>query len=181
MVENLQDELYQLEKQAEVAKLYANIRLELRAKNAPKLFFRVLKRQNMKNQTISELYTEENKSKYSSNPKDILKSAKKIYEELQTMETTSKAATTEFLSKITNRKKLSNEQFNFCEAKISLDEIKSINSQTNNKSRGNYGLTAEFYVHFSNELAPVLLDAYDSWGKLDTMGVTSRAGIICHT
>ena len=30
----------------------------------------------MQNQTIFELYTNDNKSKYSSNPKDILKSAK---------------------------------------------------------------------------------------------------------
>ena len=40
--------------------------------------------------------------------------------------------------------------------------IKSINSQTNNKSPGNDGLTAEFFKHFVNKLAPVLLDAYDS-------------------
>ena len=32
----------------------------------------VLERLNMQNQAIFELYTEENKSKYSSNPKDIL-------------------------------------------------------------------------------------------------------------
>ena len=32
----------------------------------------------MQNQTILELYTDDNKSKYSSNPKDILKSEKKI-------------------------------------------------------------------------------------------------------
>ena len=56
--------------------------------------------------------------------------------------------------------------------------IKSINCETNNKSSGDDGLTAEFYKHFSNELAPVLLDVYDSWGKLGTMGVTSRTGII---
>ena len=31
----------------------------------------------MQNQTIFELYTDDDKSKYSSNPKDILKSAKK--------------------------------------------------------------------------------------------------------
>ena len=31
-----------------------------------------------KNQTIFESYTDHNKSKYSSNPKDILKSAKEI-------------------------------------------------------------------------------------------------------
>ena len=47
-----------------------------------------------------------------------------------------------------------------------------------NKLPGNDGLTAEFHKHFSNELTPVLLDVYDSWGKLDTMGVTSRTGII---
>ena len=64
-------------------------------------------------------------------------------------------------------------------AKTSLDEIiKSINSQANNKFTGNYVLTAKFYKHFSNELAPVPLDVYDSWRKLGTMGVTSRTRII---
>ena len=103
------------------------------------------------------------KSKYSSSPKDILKSAKNSYEKLYTKETTCKAATVEFLSKIPNRKKISNEDFNHCEAETYLDEvIKSINSQTNNKSPDNNGLKAVFYKHFSNKLAPVLLDVYDS-------------------
>ena len=56
--------------------------------------------------------------------------------------------------------------------------IKSLNSETNNKPSGNDGLTAEFYKHFSNELAPVFLHVYDSCGKINTMGVTSRTGII---
>ena len=47
-------------------------------------------------------------------------------------------------------------------------------SQTNND-----GLKVVFYKHFSNELAPVLLDAYDSCEKLATRGFTSRTGIIC--
>ena len=34
----------------------------------------------MQNQIIFELYTDDNKSKYSRNPKDILKSAKKFME-----------------------------------------------------------------------------------------------------
>ena len=56
-----------------------------------------------------------------------------------------------------------NKHFNLCDAEISLDEIiKSINSETNNKSPGNDNLAAELYRHFSNELAPVLLDVYDS-------------------
>ena len=88
-------------------------------------------------------------------------------------------ATTQFLSKIRNRKKIFNEHFNLFEAEISLDEIiKCVRYETNNKSPCNNGLTAEFYKHFPNELAPVFLDVYDSRGKLGTMGVTSRTGII---
>ena len=55
--------------------------------------------------------------------------------------------------------------------------IKSINSETNNRSPGNDGLAAEFYKHFSKELTPVFLDVCGSCGKLNTMGVTSRTGI----
>ena len=76
----------------------------------------------------------------------------KKYEKLYTKQS-STAATTEFISKIPNKKKISNEHSNLCEAEISLDEIKkSINFETNNKPPGNDGVTAEFYKHFSNEL-----------------------------
>ena len=73
----------------------------------------------MKNQTIFELYAGDNKSKYSSNPMNILKSEKKM--KLYT-KCTSTAATTEFVWKILNRKKISYEQFNLCEAEIFLYE-----------------------------------------------------------
>ena len=83
-----------------------------------------------------------------------------------------------FLAKFVTQGKRSNEHFNLCEVEMSLGEfIKFINFEINNKSPGNDGLTAEFYKHFSNELAPVLLDVFDYWGKLCTMGVTSRTGI----
>ena len=58
----------------------------------------------MQDQTIFELYTNDRKWKYSSSPKDILKSAKKNYEKLYTKQTSSRA-TTEFLSQIPKRKK----------------------------------------------------------------------------
>ena len=124
----IQDELYQLEnKQAKGDKLCANIRLELEDKKCSKTFLKVLERQNLQNQTISELYTDEYSNP--SNPKEISRSTKKIYEKIFTKDTSSKAATTGFLNKTPNRKKISNEQINLCEAKISLYEIiKSINS-----------------------------------------------------
>ena len=138
----------ELKKQEKGAKLPANIR-SWRANNAPKLSSKYLKDKSAKK--ITKLYTK----------------------------WTSTAAITEFVCKTPNRKKISNEHYNLCEAEISLDEIiKSINSETNNKPPGNDGLTAEFYRHFSNELAPVLLGVYDCWGKLDTMGVTYRRAII---
>ena len=63
--------------------------------------------------------------------------------------------------------------------KISLDEIiKSINSQANNKSSRNDAITAKFSKQFSNEVAPVFLDIYESWKKLGIMGITFRTGII---
>ena len=55
--------------------------------------------------------------------------------------------------------------------------IKSISSETNNKFPSHDSLTAEFYKHFSNKLASILIDVYDFSGKLDTMGVTSKGGM----
>ena len=63
----------------------------------------------------------------------------------------------------------------------SLDEIiKSINSETNNKSPGNDGLKAVFNDDGFKvvTLAPGPLDVYDSRVKLCTISVTSRKGII---
>ena len=80
MIENLQDELYQLEnKQTNGAKFRANSRRELESQKCSKTFFKVLERQNRQNQTtskylnqtISKLYADDDKSKYPSNPKDI--------------------------------------------------------------------------------------------------------------
>ena len=121
----------------------------------------------MQNQTISELYIDDQKSKYSNNPSEILKSAKSFYKNLYTRDKGSKSATDELLNKIPPNRKISKEHFKLCEAEISLDEIiKAINSKKNNKSPGNDGLTAEVYKQFLNELAPILLEVYNSGNNL---------------
>ena len=48
----------------------------------------------------------------------------------------------------------------------------------NNKSPGNDGLAAELYKYFSNEVAPILLEVYDSWKQLGIIGISSRTGIV---
>ena len=118
-------------------------------KNGPKLSSKYLKEKIWKLQTIFQLYNDDKKWKYSSNPKDILKSEKKNYE--NSTPTSTATSATEFISKIPYRKKISNEHFNLLEAEISLDEIiKSINFETNNKSPGNDGVTSKFYKNFSD-------------------------------
>ena len=141
MIKSLQDELYSLEsKQANGAKICANIRWDLEGEKCPKTFCKILERQHMQNQTISEIYTDDKKSKYSSNPKDILKSAKNFEENLCTRENVSTSARNVLLNKISNNKIISNEHFTLCEAENSLHEIiESINAQKNNKSPGNDG------------------------------------------
>ena len=133
----------------------------------------------MQNQTISELCTDDRKSKVSSNPEDKLNSAKKLYENLYTREKISQLAINEPLNKIPTNKNISNEHFRLCEVEISLDVVvNAINSQKKKKSLGNDGLRAEFYKHFSNELAPILLEVYNSWKQLGIIAISSRTGII---
>ena len=61
MIENFQDELYQLEdKQAKDAKPCINIRWELEGKKCSKTLSKAIEWQNMQDQTISKLYTDDN-------------------------------------------------------------------------------------------------------------------------
>ena len=62
------------------------------------LFQNTWKTRTCKIQTISELYTDYNKSKYSNNLKENFKSAKKFYETPYNKETTFKTTTTDFCS-----------------------------------------------------------------------------------
>ena len=103
---------------------------------------------------------------------------------------TFKTAIAEILSKISNKKKISNKQFPHCEANIFLEKvIKSINSQTNMKSSGNDSLTANFINTFQMNypitcISNILSNdayVYQSWENLGTMGVSSRTGVISAT
>ena len=88
-----------------------------RAKNVPKLSSKCMMDRICKIKQYLNYINWWHKSKCSSSPEDILKSRekKREREKLYTKETSSKAAATVFLSKIPNRKKISNEDFNLCE------------------------------------------------------------------
>ena len=114
-------------KQVKGAELRTNIR-SWRARNAPQLSSKYLKQRICK---IKE-YLNYILITINQNILAILRTflnlekKKKNYEKFYTKRTFT-AATTEFFWTIPNRKKISNEYFNLCEAEISL---KSINSET---------------------------------------------------
>ena len=97
--------------------------------------------QKLQKQTISELYTDD-KSKYSSSPENIFKSAKDFYETIYTKEKTYAAATTELLTKIPNRKKNLMNNLTLWGENIFRWDHKIGKSQTN-ESPCKEGLTAE--------------------------------------
>ena len=71
------------------------------------------------------MYSDDEKSKYSSNLNGIIKSAKPFIQKRQAFKT----ANAELFSKISNKKKISNKEFHHCEENIFLDKVtKSINS-----------------------------------------------------
>ena len=70
----------------------------------------------MQNQTIFELYTDDNKPKYFGSPKDILKSAKK---KKSTPSELPQLPLLNLLRRLLTEKKISNEDFNLCKAEIS--------------------------------------------------------------
>ena len=162
-------------KQANGAKLCANIR-SWRAKNAPKLYPKYLKDRMWKIKQYFIYILMIIKQNILAIIKTFLNLQKKLWNSTPS-ELPQLLLLNLFAKFLTERKHLINTLI--YEAEISLDEIiKFINSETNNKPPGNDGLTTEFYSHFWNELAPVLLGVYDSWGKIDTMGVTCQTGIM---
>ena len=100
---------------------------------------------------------------------------------------TSRTAIAELLSKISNKKKISNKQFHRCQAKIFLEKVtKSINSQANMKSSGNDSLTTNFITTFQMNYSLTFINnilsnnayIYQSWENFGTFGVTSRTRVI---
>ena len=83
----------------------------------------------MKNQKNFELYTQlssNENTKHSSNPENILASAKNFLKKLTTKADTSKTTISEVLSKNSERKKISKQQYNFCETKRFAEEVHGI-------------------------------------------------------
>ena len=114
MIKNLQDKLYQLEnKQPKGAKLRAN----MRSWKGKMLSSKYLKDRTCKMKQYLNYILMIINQNILANLRTFL-NLKKNYEKPYTKQT-STAATTELVQKIPNRKKISNEHFNTCEAEIS--------------------------------------------------------------
>ena len=105
-------------KQAKGVKLRSTIRWKLEGEKCSKTFFEVLERKNMRNQTLSEFILMIINQTILASLLAFSNLKKNFFEKFYTEEVTFKTATTEFLSQTPNRKNISNEQFDLCEAKI---------------------------------------------------------------
>ena len=113
MIENLQDELYQLENKQTETFL-----------TMPKNLLRITwKIEYAKSNHTWVTFTDDINQNILAVLRTYLNLQKRIYENFYTKETTSKAASTEFHSKIPNGKQISNENFNLCKVETSLGEI----------------------------------------------------------
>ena len=83
-----------------------------RQKSIPKPISMCLK-DDMQNQVISELYTDDKKAKHSSNSNDILKSAENFYEKLCTKREPPKLLLLNFLAKLITERKSQMNNFTF--------------------------------------------------------------------
>ena len=110
MIKNLQEKLHQgKRKQPKIQKFVVVLD---ECEKCSKTFCKIFGRQNMQNQT---------NTKHFSNPEDIFKSPKNFLGKRSPKEDSFKTAISKVLSKISNRKKTSKQQYNFCKAKISLE------------------------------------------------------------
>ena len=73
---------------------------------------------NMQNQRIYELYTDDEKAKYSSKPNDILKSAENFYEKLYFKTQPPKLLLLNFLAKFITKPKSKMKNFTFVKLKF---------------------------------------------------------------
>ena len=90
----------------------------LRVKNAPKLFLNYLREGISKIKQYLNYVEMIINQKFLATLLTFSNLQKHFYEKLYAKQATSKAATTELISKIPNRKEKSNKQFHLCEAKI---------------------------------------------------------------
>ena len=85
----------------------------MRVENDPKSFLEIIKKQNMQSRTISKPYTVHENAKHSFNATDVHKSAKITFEKFGAKEGTSRTTISEALNKITTKKKISKQQYEF--------------------------------------------------------------------
>ena len=117
MMKNLQDELYQLE--------YKQTKSFLTM--LQNFIQNTWKTEYAKSNNIWVTLTDDTNQNILAVLRTFSNLQKIFFEKLYTKETTSKGATTEFLSKIPNRKKISNKDFKLYKTETFLDEtIKSI-------------------------------------------------------
>ena len=91
----------------------------------------------------------------------------------------SAACSSTFLGHDSLLAKLDNEKQRLCEGPITAEECLAVlKIFQNNKTPGSDGLSAEFYLHFWNDISGPLIDSLNYNASVDEFSISQRQGII---
>ena len=138
----------------------------------PSKYFLSLEKSNKIKSSLCKLKWSEQSNEVTTDPKCIMTELMKFYSELYTPR--SLKTETECMAYLHNLNlpKLSNDDRRSCEGKLTLQECwEALTSMKNCKTRGNDGLTKEFYVCFFKQLGKLLVSTLNysfDHGKMST-------------
>ena len=140
-------------------------------------YFFSLEKYKAKQKTINRIKLSD--GSYCSDSKKILEECRTFYKNLYSKNNNLDSSVyPQFFTRVP-APKLTAQQKNYCDAKISKDELlQTLKSFSKNKSPGLDGLSAEFYVTFWDQLKNTLLTVYENSFSTEILPECLRVGVI---
>ena len=139
-------------------------------------FFLSLEKSRQKSNTISELKTGSNTY---TKDEDILGCAANFYENLYQSTNPSKEDIDKYLEQIKPEKRLSSEELNSCEGKVTYDEcISVIKLMKDNRAPGLDGISVEFYKAFWHIFGELLVESFNEAYDVGSLSESQKCAVI---
>ena len=140
-------------------------------------YFLNLEKRHCKQGTITQLKISE--KDFVVTDKEILKECESFYQNLYNHEINNENLDEVFFPPQQNQKHLTNEEQLVCEGLLKREEcLEALKSMNSEKTPGTDGLPCEFYKIFWNDLADILISAFNYAYETGTLSVSQRRGIV---
>ena len=164
-----------IEEQKEGAKIRSRARWVEDSEKSTKYFYNLEK----KNISIKQLKNEN--GDYATSNKDILEEQYTFYKKLYESDNISENNVRNYLNKINNLNKLSEQEAELLVGKITEIECKhAIKNIKLNKSPGSHGIPAEFYISFWENIKQILLESLNSAYQIGELSPTQKSNTDSH-